>query len=232
MPLLRLDFGALYDKYIGETEKNLRKALATADVMAPCVLWIDEIEKGVATGSEDEGVGRRVLGTLLTWMAERSTRVFLAATAKDISRLPPELIRKGRIDEIFFVDLPDSPARREMFAIHLRKPGLDPDRFDLAGLAEASEGFTGAGIEQAVVSALYADKAETGSVTKGDLLSEVAGTKPLSVVMHEQLRSLRAWALERTVQAHGPEDQGHPARSAAGKVSSGPGLGDDEGAPR
>ncbi len=120
MALLGLDFGALYDKYIGETEKNLRKALATADLMAPCVLWIDEIEKGIATGSEDDGVGRRILGTLLTWMAERKTRVFLVATANDVRRLPPELILKGRIDELFFVDLPDAAIRAECFAIHLK----------------------------------------------------------------------------------------------------------------
>ena len=145
VPLLRLDFGALYDKYIGETEKNLRKALTTADQMAPCVLWIDEIEKGIASGSEDEGVGRRCLATLLTWMAERNNRVFLVATANDISRLPPELIRKGRIDELFFVDLPDAQVRAECFAIHLRNRGLDPAQFDLERLAQASEGFTGAG---------------------------------------------------------------------------------------
>lgn len=210
VPLLRLDFGALYDKYIGETEKNLRKALATADAMSPCVLWIDEIEKGVATGSEDEGVGRRILGTLLTWMAERNTRVFLAATANDISRLPPELIRKGRIDELFFVDLPGLPVRREIFAIHLRKRGLDPERFDLGRLAQASEGFTGAGIEQAVVSSLYAKQTVDRNLTTADILGEVAGTKPLSVIMHDQLHALRTWALGKTVQAHGPEDQADP----------------------
>ncbi|EXJ15465.1 AAA family ATPase [Imhoffiella purpurea] len=202
VPLLRLDFGALYDKYIGETEKNLRKALETADLMAPCVLWIDEIEKGVATGSEDEGVGRRVLGTLLTWMAERTTRVFLAATANDISRLPPELIRKGRIDELFFVDLPPAEVRREIFAIHLRQRGLEPERFDLDRLAEASEGFTGAGIEQAVVSALYAESPSDRPLDTEQLLAELAGTQPLSAIMDHQLQRLRAWARDRTVPAH------------------------------
>ena len=224
VPLLRLDFGTLYDKYIGETEKNLRKALATADVMSPCVLWIDEIEKGVATGAEDDGVGRRVLGTLLTWMAERNTRVFLAATANDISRLPPELIRKGRIDELFFVDLPGAPVRREIFAIHLNRRGLDPERFDLARLAEASEGFTGAGIEQAVVSALYADETAGDGMTTGDLLREIADTQPLSVVMHGPLQALRAWALGRTVQAHAPEEQDDTAviaRDPAAGMASG-----------
>ncbi|NCA68529.1 MAG: AAA family ATPase [Sphingobacteriia bacterium] len=207
VPLLRLDFAALYDKYIGETEKNLRKALTTADVMAPCVLWIDEIEKGLASGAEDEGVGRRILGTLLTWMAERTTRVFLAATANDISRLPPELIRKGRIDELFFVDLPGPRARREIFMIHLRRRGLDPARFDLDRLAEASAGFTGAGIEQTVVSALYAEESAAEPLTTETLLGEIDSTQPLSVVMHEQLQSLRAWASGRTVPAHAPEDQ-------------------------
>ncbi|MBK1718000.1 AAA family ATPase [Thiocystis violacea] len=203
VPLLRLDFGALYDKYIGETEKNLRKALETADLMAPCVLWVDEIEKGIASGSEDEGVGRRVLGTLLTWMAERKTRVFLAATANDISRLPPELIRKGRIDEIFFVDLPPAEVRRDIFAIHLKQRGLIPEAFDLDVLAQASEGFTGAGIEQAVVSALFADTTKDGAISTETLLSELASTQPLSVVMDVQIERLRTWARERTVPAHG-----------------------------
>lgn len=208
VPLLRLDFGALYNKYIGETERNLRKALETADLMAPCVLWLDEIEKGVATGSEDEGVGRRVLGTLLTWMAERRSRVFLAATANDIQRLPPELIRKGRLDEIFFVDLPTVEIRRDIFAIHLRQRGLNPDHFDLDALAEASEGFTGAGIEQVVVSARFADSTSEAptAITTETLLTELANTQPLSVVMDAQIQRLRAWARERTVPAHGAVD--------------------------
>ncbi|NEX18845.1 AAA family ATPase [Thiorhodococcus mannitoliphagus] len=208
VPLLRLDFGALYDKYIGETEKNLRKALETADLMSPCVLWVDEIEKGIATGSEDDGVGRRVLGTLLTWMAERKTRVFLAATANDISRLPPELIRKGRIDELFFVDLPPKAVRRDIFAIHLRQRNLDTQAFDLDALAEASDGFTGAGIEQAVVSALFADSGENSTVSTETLLAEMASTQPLSVVMDAQIQRLRAWASERTVPAHATASSG------------------------
>ncbi|MGE5154056.1 MAG: AAA family ATPase [Bdellovibrio bacteriovorus] len=204
VPLLRLDFAALYDKYIGETEKNLRRALATADLMEPCCLWMDEIEKGIATGSEDEGVGRRILGTLLTWMAERRTRVFLVATANDVSRLPPELVRKGRIDELFFVDLPDLEVRSEIFAIHLRNRGLDARRFDLRRLGEASEGFTGAGIEQAIVSALYGGESETRPPDTDSLLAELARTQPLSVVMDTQIQALRAWAAGRTVPAHGP----------------------------
>lgn len=202
VPLLRLDLGAIYNKYIGESEKNIRHALQTAEVMAPCVLWIDEIEKGIASGSEDEGVGRRILATLLTWMAERSARVFLVATANDISRLPPELIRKGRIDELFFVDLPDAEVRRDIFRIHLARRGLDPARFDLEALAEASEGFTGAGIEQAVVSALYAGEDGKRQLDTRHLLAELAGTQPLAVVMDAQIEALRAWARERTVPAH------------------------------
>jgi SpoVK/Ycf46/Vps4 family AAA+-type ATPase len=209
VPLLRLDFGALYDKYIGETEKNLRRALATADLMAPCCLWMDEVEKGVSTGSEDDGVARRVLGTLLTWMAEHCSRVFLVATANDVSRLPPELVRKGRIDELFFVDLPDGAVRAEIFAIHLRNRGLDPAAFDLERLARASEGFSGAGIEQAIVSALYAGETETRSPDTETVLTELERTQPLSVVMDAQIQALRTWAQGRTVPAHGPSDSAH-----------------------
>jgi SpoVK/Ycf46/Vps4 family AAA+-type ATPase len=199
--LLRLDFGALYNKYIGESERNLREALRTADVMAPCVLWCDEIEKGIASGQGDEGTPKRLLGTLLTWMAERKTRVFLVATSNDISGLPPELVRKGRLDEIFFVDLPDAQVRAEVFRIHLGKRGLDPQLFDLGRLAAASEGFTGAGIEQAVVSSLYAADAEDRTPDTDVLLTELASTQPLSVVMDAQIAQLRAWARERTVPA-------------------------------
>ncbi|WP_341539438.1 hypothetical protein [Thiobaca trueperi] len=135
-------------------------------------------------------------------MAERTTRVFLTATANDISRLPPELIRKGRIDELFFVDLPTAEVRHEIFAIHLRQRGLDPDGFDLDALAEASEGFAGAGIEQAVVSALYADSARDGALDTGILLNELACTQPLSVIMDARIQALRDWARERTVPAH------------------------------
>ena len=156
MPLLRLDFGALYNKYIGESERNLREALATADVMAPCVLWIDEIEKGLATGDGDSGTSRRLLGAFLTWMAERKSKVFVVATANDIEALPPELMRKGRFDEIFFVDLPDRPSRAEILRIHPRKRSLQLRDADVTQLAALCDGFSGAEIEQAVVSAVYA----------------------------------------------------------------------------
>lgn len=199
VPLLRLDFGVLYSKYYGETEKNLRKAFETAEVMAPCVLWLDEIEKGLAVGDDEDGLPRRVLGALLTWMSERRAPVFLVATANDISRLPPELVRKGRFDEIFFVELPSAENRRQIFEIHLSKRGLKPDVYDLAALAAASEGFSGAEIEQAVVASMYSAHSASRSVSQSDLLAELEQTRPLSVVMAEKVQELRAWAQDRTV---------------------------------
>ncbi|MCO5053690.1 MAG: AAA family ATPase [Verrucomicrobiae bacterium] len=199
MPLLRLDFGILYNKYYGETERNLRKALETAEVMSPCVLWMDEIEKGLAVGDEDDGLARRILGTLLTWMAERRKPVFLVATANDITRLPPEMVRKGRFDEIFFVDLPAPMVRRDILTIHLKKRALNPSQFDLAALAEATSGFSGSEIEQAIVSAMYTAHAQSRSLSQADLLAEVQQTRPLSVVMAEKVTGLREWASERTV---------------------------------
>ncbi|TAL05628.1 MAG: AAA family ATPase, partial [Verrucomicrobia bacterium] len=151
VPLLRLDFGVLYNKYYGETERNLRKALETAGVMSPCVLWMDEIEKGLALGDDDDGLSRRILGTVLTWMSERHKPVFVVATANDITRLPPELVRKGRFDEIFFVDLPSAKNRQDIFAIHLKKRCLDAKQFDCAALSAAANGFSGSEIEQAIV---------------------------------------------------------------------------------
>jgi len=199
MPLLRLDFGVLYSKYYGETEKNLRKALETADVMAPCVLWLDEIEKGLAVGDDDDGLSRRVLGTLLTWMSERRKPVFIVATANDIERLPPEMVRKGRFDEIFFVDLPPLNTRKEIFKIHLEKRYLHPPDYDLDALAKAAEGFSGSEIEQAIVSARYTAHASGREVTQADLLAELKQTKSLSVLMAEKVREIREWAKERTV---------------------------------
>jgi ATP-dependent 26S proteasome regulatory subunit len=199
IPLLRLDFGVLYNKYYGETERNLRRALETAELLAPCVLWMDELEKGVATGNDDDGLSRRILGTLLTWMSERGSPVFLVATANDISRLPPELVRKGRFDEIFFVDLPSDENRRQILDIHLRKRGLNPANFDLAPLAQASDGFSGSELEQAIVSASYAARAQSHGLRQEGLLEEIRLTKPLSIVMAEQVNELRQWAAGRTV---------------------------------
>lgn len=201
LPLLRLDFACLYNKFFGETERNLREALKLAEQMAPCVLWMDEVEKGLASGEQDGGVSQRVLGTLLTWMAERKSPVFMVATANAIDRLPPELVRKGRFDELFFVDLPQAEVRQDIFRIHLQQRELDVARFDLAVLAQASEGFSGAEIEQAVVGAVYASQARQVPVEQALLLHELARTAPLSVVMAEQLAGLRAWAAGRTVAA-------------------------------
>jgi hypothetical protein len=201
VPLLRLDFATLYNKYYGETERNLRDSLRTAAVMAPCVLWIDEIEKGLASEGDDGGPGKRILGTLLVWMAERKDKVFLVATANDIEALPPELLRKGRFDEIFFVDLPNADVRAAIFEIHLRRRGQDPAKFELPALAEASTGFSGAEIEQAVVSGLYAANARKEPLSTAQIEGVIAGTRPLSVVMAEKVGRLRAWAAERTVPA-------------------------------
>ena len=202
VPLVRLDFGTLYDKYHGETEKNLRAALESTEQLAPCVLWIDEIEKGLSSdGDSDGGVSRRVLGFLLTWMAERKSRVFLVATANQIDDLPAELLRKGRFDEIFFVDLPNPDTRVELLRIHLAGRGLDPAAFALPALAAAANGFSGAEIEQAIVSGLYAAHAEQRALDTDLLMAEVRGTRPLSLLMAEQVDALRAWAAERTVPA-------------------------------
>lgn len=206
LPLLRLDFGSLYNKFFGETERNLREALKLADMMSPCVLWLDEIEKGIGTNDNDQGISQRVLGTLLTWMAERESQAFVVATSNDISRLPPELVRKGRLDEIFFVDLPNPGVRREIFRIHLERRGEDVTRFDLDDLAAITDGFSGAEIEQSIVSALYRVAALGESLKQEDVESVVRETNPLSVVMAERVASLRAWAKERCVFADAPDD--------------------------
>ncbi|MDM3870576.1 AAA family ATPase [Porticoccus sp. W117] len=201
VPLLRLDMAALYNKYHGETERNLRESLAMAERMSPCVLWIDEIEKGLATDGSDSALSQRVLGTLLTWMAERSQPVFMVATANDISKLPPELVRKGRFDELFFVDLPDLATRCDIFRIHLDKRSLSSNDFDLQQLAQASEGFSGAEIEQVVVATLYSAKAGNSEPVTAAVLNEIHNTAPLSQVMAERIAALRAWASERGVVA-------------------------------
>ena len=201
LPLLRLDFGCLYNKFFGETERNLRESLALAEQMSPCVLWVDELEKGLAAGANDDGVTHRVLGTLLTWMTERKRSVFIVATSNDIHRLPPELLRKGRFDELFFLDLPTSAVREQIFRIHLKRRGLSPETFDLGALSTASEGFSGAEIEQAVVSALYTGQARGYPIEQDTLLRSLMETAPLSVVMAERLGALRSWAEDRTIMA-------------------------------
>jgi AAA+ superfamily predicted ATPase len=199
VPLLRLDFGVLYNKYYGETERNLRKAFETAEVMSPCVLWMDEIEKGLSVSDDDDGLSRRILGALLTWMSERRKPVFVVATANDITRLPPEMVRKGRFDEIFFVDLPSAPNRKNIFEIHLRKRRLDPSQFNLDALVKATDGFSGSEIEQAIVSAMYTSHAQSRTLSQTDLFAEIQQTRPLSVVMAENVAEIRTWAASRTV---------------------------------
>jgi SpoVK/Ycf46/Vps4 family AAA+-type ATPase len=204
LPLLKLDAARLYNKYMGETEKSLQRAIQLAESMAPDVLWIDEIEKAFAgTGSTDAdgGVSTRVLGTFLSWLQEKRSTVFVAATSNDISQLPPELLRKGRLDEIFFVDLPNAEARKEIFTVHLRHKKRDPADYDLSALVAASAGFSGAEIEQAIVSALYAAFSGKRVLTTETILQELKNTYPLSVVMKEKINHLREWAKGRTVPA-------------------------------
>jgi len=201
VPLLSFECSSLYDKYIGESERNLRESLESADLMSPCVLWIDEIEKGFASGESDGGAARRVLGGFLTWLAEKRTRVFVVATANDIEELPPELVRKGRFDELFFVDLPRLATRRDILQIHAHKRGIALDGAALDMLAQASEGFSGGEIEQAIVAALYTAHARGVSPDAQTIRNELAATRPLAVVMAERVAALRAWAQERTVPA-------------------------------
>ena len=203
LPLLKLDPANLYDKYIGDSEKNFKRAMQTAERMAPIVLWIDELEKAFASsgGDEDGGVSRRVFGTFLSWLQERKGDVFVTATSNDIAKLPPEFIRKGRFDEVFFVDLPRAKAREQIFVIHLRKRKQDAARFDLTALSAASEGFSGAEIEQCIVSGLYGAFTEGCPLDTACLLAEIAATRPLSGTMHERISELRAWASTRTVAA-------------------------------
>jgi SpoVK/Ycf46/Vps4 family AAA+-type ATPase len=211
--LLQLEAGALFDKYVGESERNLRRALHTAEAMAPCVLWIDEVEKGFAArdSATDGGLSRRLLGALLTWLQERKAPVFTMATANDVGTLPPEFLRKGRFDEIFFVDLPSDAARRAIAAIHLSRRRQDPSRFDLGAVAAATAGYSGAEIEAVVVSALYAAFATKGPLADRHLREAAAATVPLSRTCRESIESLREWARGRAVAADGPAAAAQPA---------------------
>ena len=203
-PLLRLDPGTLYNSYIGKSEHNLREALYQTEMMSPVILWVDEIEKAFASAashSADGGLSQRMFGTLLTWMQEHSSPVFMVATANDIEALPPELLRKGRFDEIFFVDLPNEETRREIFSIHLKKRHHDPAQFDLAALAQASEGFSGSDIEVAVMSALHSAFSNKQPLDTGQILQSIRQSPPLSVTMAERIEQLRQWAHGRCVMA-------------------------------
>jgi AAA+ superfamily predicted ATPase len=203
LPLLKLDPGSLYNKYIGETEKNFRRAVQTAERLAPCVLFIDELEKAFASGGgEDGGVSQRVLGTFLSWLQDRTGDVFTVATANDVSRLPPEFLRKGRFDEVFFVDLPNADAREQIARIHLAKRNQDADSLAIDQIVTATDGFSGAEIEQLIVSALYTAFNTGNPVSTELLLTETRATSPLSVVMAEKVNALRSWAAGRTVSAN------------------------------
>ncbi|HMI54526.1 MAG TPA: AAA family ATPase [Candidatus Saccharimonadales bacterium] len=203
--LARLDAGALYDKFVGESEKRLDKALELAQKLSPMVLWIDEIEKAFASagssGDADAGLSQRLVATLLTWMQDRESGVFLAATSNNISLLPPEMLRKGRFDEIFFVDLPKAEARTALFALHLGKRARDAATFDLPSLAQASEGFSGAEIEQVIVAGLYTAFETKQQLSTEILVAEIAVTRPLSVTRSEDVDRIREWARTRAVPA-------------------------------
>jgi ATP-dependent 26S proteasome regulatory subunit len=201
-PLILLDPSRLFGPYVGESEQRLEQALKQVESMAPAVLWLDEMEKGFAVGGEaDGGVSRRLLGTWLRWMQERPPGVFVVATSNDVSALPPELLRKGRFDEIFFVDLPEREDRAQIFRLHLARRGRDPGAFGIAELAEASEDFSGAEIEAAVVGALYRSYGEKRELTTADVLEEMRSTIPLARTRAEDVARLRAWATERAVRA-------------------------------
>ena len=200
MPLLKLDAGRLYDKYVGESEKNFHKATALAEAMAPVVLWIDEIEKAFAQGGSndaDGGLSQRLFATFLTWLQEKREEVFVVGAANDVSRLPPELLRKGRFDEIFFVDLPTAEERKSIFVIHLSLRKQDPKNFDLDALTKATEGFSGAEIEQVVIATLYRCLHRKQSISTQSLIESAQSTVPLSVTRSEDIDELRESAKGR-----------------------------------
>jgi ATP-dependent 26S proteasome regulatory subunit len=196
-PLLKFDMGKIYGSYLGQSEANLRKAIQVAEGVAPAILWIDEIEKGLAGGSGDSGVSQRILGSLLTWMEEKTSPVFVVATANQIGGLPPELLRKGRIDEIFFVDLPNGEERTEVFNVHLAKRNRNPLVFDVERLVAETEGFSGAEIEQIIIDALFEAYHARAELDTDMVLHSIEATVPLSKSMGESIKRLREWASDR-----------------------------------
>jgi ATP-dependent 26S proteasome regulatory subunit len=198
MPLLRFDMGRMFASLVGSSEENTRRAISVAESIAPIVLWIDEIDKAFAgsqgSASTDGGTTARVMSTFLTWLSEKQKPVFVLATANSISHLPPELLRKGRLDEIFFVDLPNAKERAQILEIHLRKRERDPARFDLPHLGDATDGFSGAEIEEAVISSLYDVFYLEKELETADILKAVKETVPLSRTMAEEITALRTWA--------------------------------------
>ena len=206
LPLVKFDSAAVFDKYIGETEKRIQKVFRVAEGLAPCVLWIDELEKVLAgsapdSASVDAGVSSRILAAFLSWMQDRKAPVFVAATSNNVTVLPPELIRKGRFDELFFVDLPTKTERQEMFRIQLNKRRRNPAEFDLEKLSDAAHGFSGAEIDAALDSALYAAYSSKQALTTNLLLKCLSATVPLSKTRAEEIEALRAWAKQRAVPA-------------------------------
>jgi ATP-dependent 26S proteasome regulatory subunit len=208
IPLVKFDTAAIYDKFIGETEKRIQKVFKVAEGLAPCVLWIDELEKvfagsGADSASADAGVSSRLLASFLSWMQDRKPAVFVAATCNNVTVLPPELIRKGRFDELFFVDLPSSGERKQIFGIQLEKRKRNRAAYDLDRIADAAKGFSGAEVESAVQTALYAAFARKQELTTEDVLTALASTVPLSITRAEEIAELRAWAKDRAVWASG-----------------------------
>ena len=200
-PLLKLDAGKLYGSLVGQSEQNLRTVIETAEAIAPCVLWVDELEKGLAgsksSGSTDGGNSSRVLGSLLSWLQEKKTPVFVVATANDVTQLPPELLRKGRLDEMFWVDLPNQQEREIIWGIQIAKYDRKAERYDVAALAKASEGLTGSEIEQVVIDSLFRAFAESREPGMLDMTLALEETVPLSKLMAEQIVGLRKWAAGR-----------------------------------
>jgi hypothetical protein len=206
LPLVKFDTSAVYDKYIGETEKRIRKVFQVAEGLAPCVLWIDELEKvfagsGADSASADAGVSSRLLAAFLSWMQDRKAPVFVAATCNNVTVLPPELIRKGRFDELFFVDLPNQAERKQIFSIQLTRRKRDPGGFDLERVAMAATGYSGAEIDAAIQAALYAAYAEKKEISTQSLLDTLTKTVPLSITRSEEISALREWARTRAVPA-------------------------------
>ncbi|MBZ0272411.1 AAA family ATPase [bacterium] len=204
LPLLRLDMGRIFSGIAGGPEESLRRAILTAEAVSPCILWVDEIEMGVSVFSDsvESGSTSRIFASFLTWMQEKTQPVFIAATANDIDRLPPEFIRKGRFDEVFFVDLPEEDERAEIFRIHLKKRKQDPTRTSIENLARSTKGFTGAEIEQILISALYECFAENRSLDLMDIYRNIDRTVPLSITMKEQITKTKRWADNRAVRAN------------------------------
>jgi SpoVK/Ycf46/Vps4 family AAA+-type ATPase len=203
MPLLRLDVGALFGSFVGQSEERARRALRLAETVAPCILWIDEIEKALTSGGGggDSGASTRVVSTILTWMQEKTSPCFVVATANDISRLPPELLRKGRFDEIFFLDLPTKEERVEIFNVHLRKRSRLSQDFDVAVLAGESDGYVGAEIEQAITDAMYVSFSDDREVSTADIFEALTRQVPLSISQRENIESLRNWLREGRAQS-------------------------------